>query len=273
MKTFWRKTILTGLLMGLLFTSVSAQYFLLQNIPGNRSELGLRFMRPNFSHDGGDLSLLSGVYDLNVSIPFGEGLSFTGAFPFSSFSASGEGTESGIGNIYLGIQTRPPAASANKSNLSFGIFLPTASDEFAPMILGLYSNYYEMQKYISDLMTVYGNYAFCREQSNVIFSFEIGPNIFIPTKKGREGELFAHYGIFGGLKLNPLILGAELTGVAVISEDIDDFEDRFVHAVCFGAHLIRGKSRPTLFYEIYLDEEFKDVVDGILGIKADFILP
>ncbi|MDZ7318510.1 MAG: hypothetical protein ONB11_05105 [candidate division KSB1 bacterium] len=230
-------------------------------------------MRPNFSSDDADLSLLSGVYELNFNIPFGDQFSFIGIFPFSTFSAKDEDSESGIGNIYLGLQTRPPAASTNKSSLSFGVFLPTASDELAPVVMGLYSNYYEMQKYIFDLMTIYGNYAFCREQSNVIFSFEVGPNIFIPTKKEREGELFAHYGVFGGVKLNQLILGAELTGLVVISEDVDRFEDRFVHAVGFGIHWRGDNFKPTLFYQIYLDEEYKDVVDGVLGIKLNVIIP
>lgn len=273
MKEILLKAVLTGLGVGLLFAPISAQHFLLQNPPTNRSELGLRFMRPNFSEDDDHLSLLSAVYDLNISVPFGKDWAFIGSFPFSYFAAKGGDSESGIGNIYVGLQTRPPTASANKSSLSFGIFLPTASDELAPLILGLFSNYYEMEKYIFDMLTVHGNFAFTREHSNLLLSFEIGPNIIIPTKKEREGELFAHYGCFVGAQLNPLILGVEVTGVAIISEDIDKFEDRFVHAVGFGAHWSMGNFRPTLFYNIYLYEEYKDVVDGVLGVKVGIVLP
>jgi hypothetical protein len=273
MKAILLKAILTGLGVGLLFAPISAQHFLLQNLPTNRSEFGLRFMRPNFSEDDGDLSLLSGVYDLNVSVPFGKDLAFIGSFPFSSYSAEDEDSESGIGNIYVGLQTRPSTSSTNKSSLSFGIFLPTASDELGSLILGVFSNHYEIQKYILDMLAVHGNFAFTREYSNLLLSFEIGPNIFIPTKKEREGELSAHYGFFGGVQLNQLILGVELTGVAVISEDVDKFEDRFIHAVGFGVHWTTGNFSPTLFYDIYLDEEYKEVVDGVLGVKVGIVLP
>jgi hypothetical protein len=273
MKNYLFKTVITSLFISLLFTSIPAQNFLFQNMPKNRSELGLRFMRPNFNRDG-DLSLLSGTYDFYVNIPVSPKINLVGSLPYTTFSAKGEDTESGIGNIYVGFQTKQVSEFGNKSSLALGIFLPTATDDFSPMFLGLYSNYYEIQKYIPDMLTVYGNYSYCKDQSRgAIFGIEIGPNLFIPTKGDGDVELFAHYGIFGGFKLASVTFSAELEGLAIISEDIDDFEDRFVHSFAFGAQWTGSNVRPTIFYEIYLKEEYKDVVDGVLGIKFDVSLP
>jgi len=273
MRNYFIKTVIAGVFIGLLFTSISAQNFLFQTMPKNKSQLGLRFMRPNFEWDT-DLSLLSGTYDLYFNIPVGPRINLIGSLPFTTFSAKDEDSESGIGNIYVGIQTKPISESGNNSNISAGIFLPTATDEFAPMFLGLYSNYYEIQKYFSDMLTVYGNYSFSMNHSRgAIFGLEIGPNLFIPTKDDGDVELFAHYGIFGGFKLTSVMFSVELEGLAIISEDMEEFEDRFVHSLAFGAQWIGSNIRPGIFYEIYLKEDFRDVVDGVLGIKVDVSLP
>lgn len=274
MKNFLCKTVIASLFIGLLFTSVSAQNFLLQTMPKNVSQLGLRFMRANFNR-GDDLSLLSGTYDFYANIPISRELNLVGSLPFTVFSEKGYDSENGLGNIYFGFQTWKSSGLGNKASLSLGVFLPTARDKIETAVLGGYSNYYELQKYFPDMLTVYGNYSFISNQSRgAIFGIEIGPNFFIPTKKDNgEGELFAHYGISGGFKLNKIMISAELTGLAIISEDIDDFGDRFVHSLAFGAHWTGGNIRPTIFYSIYFEEEYRDFVDGVLGIKFDVSLP
>jgi len=269
------QTVIVIIIIGLLFTSVSAQNLLFQTMPKDKSQLGLRFMRPNFDGDD-DLSILSGAYDLYCNIPVSPKINLVGSLPYTIFSAKGEDSKSGIGNIYVGIQTKQMSESGNNSNLSMGIFLPTATDDFSPMVLGVYSNYYEIQKYFPDMLTIYGNFAYFRNQSSeAIFGIEIGPNLFIPTEDNGfdDAELFAHYGISCGFKMTNVTLSAELAGLAFISEDIDNFEDRFIHSLAFGAQLTGSHVRPGIFYGIYLKEDFRDVVDGVLGIKFDVSLP
>jgi hypothetical protein len=269
MKVHLFKTVIAGLFIGLLFTSISAQNLLFQTMPKEKPQLGLRFMRPNFEGDD-DLSILSGTYDLYFNIPVSPKLNLVGSLPFATFSFKGEDSESGIGNIYVGIQTRQMSGTGDNSSLSMGIFLPTAKDDFSLMFLGLYSNYYEIQKYIPDMLTVYGNYSYYKNQPRgAIFSVEIGPSLFIPTEDDGDVELFAHYGISAGFNLTNVTLSAELEGLAIISEDINDFEDRFTHSLTFGARWTRSNIRPGIYYQIYLKEDLRDDVDGVLGIKVD----
>jgi hypothetical protein len=274
MRIHFIKSVFTAIFIGLFFTSISAQNFLFQTMPTNKPQLGLKFMRPNFKR-GLDLSLLSGAYDLYFNIPVNSKINIVGSLPFATFSAKDEDSESGIGNIYVGFQTRQVSEFGNKTSLSIGIFVPTATDELSPMAVGIYSNYYEFQKYIHDMLTVYGNFSYYKYQSRrAIFGVEIGPNLFIPTKKdGGDVELFAHYGISGGFNLTNIVISAEFAGLAFISEDIDDFGDRFIHSLAFGAQWTGGNVRPGIFYEIYLKEDLRDFVDGVLGIKLDVSLP
>jgi hypothetical protein len=273
MRNYFIKTIIAGIFIGLLFSSISAQNFQFQPVPSNKSQLGLRFMMPNFSR-GDDLSMLSGAYDISVNIPISREINVLGSLPFTVFSENDHFSKSAIGNAYIGFQTRQSSKQEYKASLSLGLFLPTATDEFPPAFLGWYSNYYELQKYFPDVLTIYGNYSFISNQSRkAIFSVEVGPNLFIPTEEGGQVELFAHYGISGGIKLNKILLSAELTGLAIISEDIDDFNDRFVHSLAFGAQWTGSNISPTIFYAIYLKDEYRDMVDGVLGIKIDVSLP
>lgn len=274
MRIYFMKTVVAGLFIGLLVTSISAQNFLFQTMPNNKSQVGLKFMRPNFEGDD-DLSLLSGAYDLCFNVPVNPGINLVGSLPFTTFSAKDADSESGIGNIYVGFQTRQLLESGNRTSLAGGIFVPTATDEFSPMVVGIYSNYYEFQKYVPDMLTVYGNFSYQKHQyRGAIFGVEIGPNLFIPTKKdGGDVELFVHYGISGGFNLTNITFSAELAGLAFISEDIENFEDRFIHSLAFGAQWTGGNVKPGIFYEIYLKEDLRDFVDGVLGIKVDVSLP
>ncbi len=266
MKRVILKTVIAGIFISLLFTSVSAQNLLFQTMPKDKPQFGLRFMRPNFEEDI-DLSLLSGTYDLYFNIPVGHKLNLIGSIPYSIFSAKDEDSEGGIGSIYVGIQTKP---KTENSCLSLGIFLPTATDEFSPFLVGLYSNYYELQKYVPDLLTIYGNYSYYKDQARgAVFGVEIGPNLWIPTKDDGDVELLAHYGISAGFKMTSVTFNAELEGLAIITEDIDNFEDRFTHSLAFGAQWTGSNIKPGIYYQIYLKEDFRDVVDGVLGIKVD----
>jgi len=266
MKNYFLKTVIASLVIASFCHNLSAQNLLFQTMPKDKPQLGLRFMRPKFEEDI-DLSLLSGTYDLYFNIPLSPKLNLIGSLPYTVFSAKDEDSESGIGSIFVGIQTKP---MTENSSLSMGIFLPTAKDELYTMILGTISNYYEFQKYFPDMLTIYGNYGYYRNQSNgAIFGAEIGPNLFIPTKDEGDVELFAHYGISAGFKITNLTLSAELEGMAIISEDIDDFEDRFVHSIAFGGQWTGTNIKPGIFYMIYLKEDMRDVVDGVLGIKVD----
>ncbi len=186
MKVHLFKTVIAGLLISLLLTSVSAQNLLFQTMPKDNSQIGLRFLRPNLEADyfDIDMSALSGAYDLYFNIPVRKKINLVGSLPFTTFSAKGENSESMIGNIYIGIQTKKISESGNTSSLSLGLFFPTATEEYTPMLLGLFSNFYEFIKYASNALTIYGNYAyFWNHPKGAIFGIEFGPNYFYSNQE------------------------------------------------------------------------------------------
>jgi hypothetical protein len=205
----------------------------------------------------------------------GSRVNIVGALPFNAFSAEGVDGESGIGNIYLGAQARLGNAADNGMNISLGVFLPTASEkkENAHEI-GLLTNFHELQRSLPDVLTIYGNFAYHYRQINRgMFGFEIGPQLLVPTGELSGGaELFGHYGLAGGFPLANVAFFAELLGVFIISEDVEDFGDRFSHSLALGAQLTMGQVRPGLFYMLPLDDDLNNIIDGTLGLKVDFAL-
>lgn len=259
-----------GFLLALSSQSLPAQTFLLQTPPEEKANVGLRFMRPNFKRDSG-LSNESGTYDLYVNVPVSAKLNLVGSLPFTNIVTTEE-SESDIGNIYIGMQTRSSSASPHRTNVSAGAFLPTAPDDrFSIFFLSLLTNYYELQRSFPNTLTLYGNFAYRYQQNNgAMLGLELGPQFLIPTKgDGGDAEILAHYGLRGGFQASHVAVFAELLGLAFLSEEFEDFGDRFTHAVALGAQLTGLSVRPGIFYQIYLAEDLNEDIDGVLGVKVE----
>ncbi len=274
MKTFQKKSIIAGIFIFFLTFFISAQSFILENPSTDKTSFGFRYLRP-FFEGSSELSFLSGVYDFSVSIPVGSKMNIVGSIPFVTMGGELTETESGIGNIYIGVQHRMKSTVGKGMTLSFGAFLPTTSEDkqWAAMF-GILTNYVELQKYFPNLLIIHGNVAYRFSQSNgLMYGLEIGPYLMIPTKgEGSEMELFLHYGLSCGYRMKDFVLRAEFAGIGIITEKDIDFSDRFFHALTFGVLWYHGSIRPGIFYKLYLNKDLSDSVSGVLGIKLEVVL-
>jgi len=69
-----------------------------------------------------------------------------------------------------------------------------------------------------------------------------------------------------GYQINKLLISTEFIGVAIISQQADTFGDRFVNMFNLGAQWKEDVITPKVFYKIYLREEMRDMIDGVLGL-------
>ena len=70
-------------------------------------------------------------------------------------------------------------------------------------------------------------------------------------------------------QISRLLLNLELLGVAIVSEDVEDFGDRFINILDFGAQWEETIVTPKIYYKIYLRKEFREFIDGVLGIGVN----
>ncbi|MCK9212702.1 MAG: hypothetical protein M0P61_17880 [Ignavibacteriaceae bacterium] len=251
-----------------------AQTLNLQAIPNEKTQIGISFDKPSYGSVV-KTSTLSGIYQLFIDVPISSKFNLLSNFPVINISTEydlGYGGRkykyeaSGAGNIFVGLQTHPPVVENGRSITTFGIFLPTADEKVASS--GIFINNYDMQKYWTNSLGLYFNYAYQRTSDYGIgFTLEFGPNFMIPTKgNGATSELFLHYGFDLGYQVDKLMMNVEILGTAFLSEEANNFEDRFNHALSFGAHWKGTTFTPKIFYRVYLRKEMRDMIDGVLGL-------
>jgi hypothetical protein len=268
MKNFSLKLVLASILIITISNFVPAQTFLFQDIPKEKTQLGLRFMRPMFDGDP-DLSSLSGIYDFTLNIPINENWSIAGSLPYITATFGERNADNGIGNIYIGMQNIRNIDDQQSTIVSFGFYLPTADEDIG--LFGIRTHFYEFHKYAPDVLTIYGNFAYFNIfPQGARLGLEIGPNLWIPTQgDAGDTELLLHYGLTAGFQGNNFALLTELVGVVIITDDTDEFSDRFSHSINFGANYVSKSVTPGIFYKLYLKEDLSDFVDGVFGINID----
>jgi len=258
-----------------LVGSIYAQTFNMQGFPSDRPQFALNFHKP-FLDSPTEYSTFSGTFELSANIPLNSRYNIVTSLPIINVSGenktsyfNSEYDENGIGSVFIGLQTNNEIIDGRRSSVIFGLFLPTADEKAASF--GFFPNIYEIQKYSPDVLTLYFNYAVQQTNDNGFrFGFEFGPNFFIPTGDNKaDTELFAHFGLNLGIETSNIYFGVEFVGIAIITEDVDKFEDRFINALDFGVAYKGETVTPKLFYKIYVDEDFERFIDGVLGVGID----
>ncbi len=251
--------------------TISAQTNLFKSIPGETSQFSIRFMRPYFAEDA-DLSILSGIYDLMANVPIDDGWSLDVTLPYINYSFGDAGSESGLGNIYLGAQKLKKMAGQRTSVFSLGFFIPTAAEEI--QFMGIVTHFDKFYKYTPDVLTFYGNYSFFKTFESLIrLGLEVGPDIMFPwTSEAGDIDLYFHYGVAAGLIGKYININAELQGLVVVTQEAEELSDRFVHSANIGASYSGRKMTAGIFYKFYLKEGFIENIDGVLGINLSYML-
>jgi hypothetical protein len=243
----------------------------LQTFPNVDKQFGFSFDKPFYTHDN-NYSELSGVYQLYINTPISSKLNLIGNIPFINISYENdygfgnyEFSENGLGNIFFGMQTNSDFTDNSRTIISFGVFLPTSEEKVAPS--GSQINFYDLQKYISNSLGLYFNFALQKTNVNGInLGFEVGPNVIIPTEgDNRDVELLLHYGLDLGYQIEKIMLNLEFLGMGIVTEDIDNFEDRLIHQLNFGLQWKGSIVTPKVYYRVYLKEEMREMIDGVLG--------
>ncbi len=259
------------LLCGLCSGPVFAQTFLLEEQAQGKGQCSLRYMRPGFADDV-EISTFSGIYDLAVSVSVRPGVHVVGSVPFIVANYRHNRDRSGIGNIYLGIRHYRRGDTGRSSTESIGLYFPTVGTNTLNWF-GYLTNFQQQHKYLSKTLTLSGTYTHRRIwQGGGLFGFEIGPDLWIPIEsEHRDGEILLHYGLDGGFRMDRLTIVLEVIGLALVTEDWDDLGDLVKHAAVLGAQWDGGWFRPGVFYQLYLEDDLRDRVDGVLGFKVEFV--
>lgn len=85
-----------------------------------------------------------------------------------------------------------------------------------------------------------------------------------------DTELYGRYALFGDALAGPVSLGAEMSGVALLTEGELDFGQRSHHQLTLSAGLPGILASPHLFVRLPLDSDLRDVVKSVVGLRVTF---
>ncbi|MCH7619740.1 MAG: hypothetical protein IH880_08240 [Candidatus Marinimicrobia bacterium] len=255
---------------------------LMQDAAISTPHIQLRFLHPKYEtfqdeFFSSEISLNSGSYMLSGSLPVGErgalqisipyySINQTSTFTFFGESETMKMDEAGIGNIMVNwVQKLSKSAEGLQSYTSVGVNLPTASEE---AFIAALNNYYDIFSMLDESMTLRASYIGVTTGQNISYSFEIGPDFWIPIgDDSDDGELFAHYGF--GVTFTPitnLSLRGEWVGLGILSEDDVDFGDRWEHQLAIGARFQAGRFVPGLFWMKNMGD-LGDIYESAFGFE------
>ncbi len=270
---FFRLVLLSTLLVSI--DKLFSQTFNMQSIPDESYRFGFTLDKPFYGRDY-DESLLNGIYELQFNVPLSLKFNLIGNIPFINSNYDRElyfwklkKEETGFGNIFIGLQTKPDILKNNRSIISFGLYLPTAERDVA--FDGIFVNYYNPEQFIPDLFGLYFNYAYYRNyNSGISYGLEVGPNVLISTQDKGGNELLMHYGLNTSYQIDKFLISFEYLGNMIVSANAENFTDRLIHQLNFGAMWRAGIVSPKVYYRFYLREALNEFVDGVLGVGVDF---
>jgi Putative MetA-pathway of phenol degradation len=267
--------VLFGFMFLVLPFLLSAQGFQMEGPPADKTTLALRFIHPDVE-DADGLSIFTGLYQLSIRVPVNKKLNLVARAPFGVMKSDNFNSESGIGDIYAGLQYKLKDSKKNKTGVSLGIYLPTASKE-KPLALfaGMFSQYSRFFQFLPEIVTISMNVTHYRfQEKGLFFGVELGPDVILPKEEyySDQVELFVHYGLTVGYRFNRLEMKAEFVGFGIITEDVDDFGDRFIDEFILGLKWTGGRIHPGFFYKFNLDKWLRESVRGAFGFGIDFVL-
>ena len=268
------KSVLVCMLVAAASVSAAAQTFMFKGIPGEKPKIRLRYLRP-YSDWYYEMSALSGIYDLSLNVPINKKWSIDFSITNTRYSFGDDGDWSSYyGSLYAGMQYLSKSGDRN-TIVSFGAFLLSNEGNWRYRVFAYSTNREDIFKYMHEVWTLYGNYAFINIASGGLrLGLEVGPDLvinldnYVDTGFFPDLEFYIHYGLTAGYQGERFAVITEFVGLAWLSEDAD----RFVNSIDFGVSYISRQFMPGVFYKIYLWDDFRDVIDGVLGVNLEFTL-
>ncbi len=197
--------------------------------------------------------------NLMLKLRMSDRISLLGELPIAHGSVDDkyyfmEGNETGIGNIFVGLQT-----TTKIDGLSFelGIRLPTADED--KVMAYLPSTISDLEKYSSFSFNAWGASLLSTYQfdiaSGVYGSAVLGPSLIIPKKdEYGDTELFGNYILGIGYKNERFDVSARLVGFMILSESDLDFDERTFHHTVFSASILFDRLEPGIILRLPMDE-------------------
>ncbi len=196
--------------------------------------------------------------NLMLKLRMSDGISLLAELPIAHGNVDDKyfmkGNETGIGNIFIGLQT-----TTKTEGLTFelGIRLPTSDEDkgiaYLPSIIS------DFEKYSAFSPSVWSASILSTYQFGIYNGFYgsavLGPTILIPRKdESGDTELIGNYILGAGYKNERFDVSARLVGFMILSESDLDFDERTFHHAVLSASILFDRLEPGVSLRLPMDE-------------------
>ncbi len=270
-----KRTLLISILIAIpLFVSVSSlnAQSIWQDY-STQQALTLEILKPVY-HDREDVSFLTSVLFLSARIPVTRSVIFVAELPFSYINwdipqGPDLGSQQTFGNPYFGLEL-----GFRRSPLFFeaGVRAPLTADLDGDNALATHNGYVtdfvdRAEAFAPDAIPISG-FLNCVFRSRTGFSLRLrgGPAFWIATGDRKDSETFILYSAQVWYDTGDLRFGGGFSGRYLASAEDGDFGERSTHQLTFALDFLLGTFRPGIQVRIPLDENYRDVLNVVIGV-------
>ncbi len=277
---FGRLTISTILIFLCAIFPTHSQGLVTQPFPQDGPLLSIHSQAGNYAKNQ-DYKFYSGAFEFSALLSLSERWIVYASLPIGvTTSENVNGTI--LGNITLGFGS---GLRLGEKGMLIGSLLTTlksmpsltgdchCSDNFWAMYAGWYSDFYRGQRFAANYWSLGPNLQFRYEVSPSITLYtEAWPYWFIPDGSWGHSELWLQNGYGVNAGINQLRGIAEYVSSSWISGNEPSAAIKYEDAIGFGLQAIFDRIRPTLYYQLMLNKEYRRITDGTFGFRLEVVI-
>lgn len=188
----------------------------------------------------------------------------------SSFYAPAKTSGTAAANLALGAVFGTGDANSGSVSVSLPISWASEDGDVARAV-AVFADADHMERFLDEVWAVEGAFrSNHRLASGAQVGFRVGAAVLGSSRQGRDTEVYARYAAFGSVPTGPTELGAELSGVAWLSQDNLSLGRRTYHQLTLLAGLPHAGPAPQLFVRLPLDSDVGDVLKLAVGLRVTF---
>jgi len=269
------KLLLVAILAVSLAGSISAQTYWMH--PGAGKNVTLQIFKPKFDHGDG-IGTLTSSWFFSGRFEASERVDIFVDIPVSNLDLdasvwSNVGSETLIGNPYLGIEARPSARHAPLSVIGrVGFRPPLASDEkWSAVEIGYITCFDRLEAFIPNYWSItFGLGHSHASENGVRYATNIDGVVMLPTEDGPDTEMFLNYNFEIWFQAPKFRFGAGFAGRWQATAEDTDFSEASVHQMGLAGVFDLGSFDPGFHVRIPIDDDFNEILDYVYGVSFSF---
>lgn len=274
----------TLLTFSLTANSLFATNFYTNSEPGDRTQFGISFLKPN-TRGTESLTLLTGSFLFSGQFKISDKANLGLILPLSiatiNSDISGADDELGAGNILAQYKQLIRNRERHSSWWTLEFYLPTSKAETGSLEVSIFGDFTRFPMYYPEASTFgfqYANRKAIGPNQSAFRQFEAGIWVMFSSDYVDETELIFHYAYAFGLTNQEYAASLELTGqffatgLPFWSDNDGSFSEKTFNQVVLGMSRVIGNTQPKLFYQIPLDNLHNDIIGSVLGLGVDIFL-